>query len=187
MERKPYNRASPGENRQTALAGDRNAPLFPCGDFPRRGKFALLSASELISNSKRNVARISPSGGDVAAGDRRGAFPTHRRCGCLVFLPPIGGIQNSSPEGRYHHPLNQPAKSRRNPLNLLNPGHCAAPLAIPQPSALWAVKPKNLPAHKAGPSQEPFTATLLHNLPPSGGHNLRSGGPSTYPTIPLVH
>ena len=29
----------PVENRQTALAGVGNAPLFPYGDFPRRGKY----------------------------------------------------------------------------------------------------------------------------------------------------
>jgi len=35
-ERKPYNRASPGENKPTALTGDGNAPLLsPVGDvFP---------------------------------------------------------------------------------------------------------------------------------------------------------
>ena len=43
--------------------------------FPRRGKFALRSTFELISISRHSAAKISPSGGDAAAGGRRGAFP----------------------------------------------------------------------------------------------------------------
>ena len=77
--------------------------------FPRRGNFALLSASEFISISKRSAARISPSGGDVAAGDRRGAFPARRRRGCLVFAArgsatAAGGIIFIAPDGRHHNP-----------------------------------------------------------------------------------
>ena len=52
---KPYNRASP----------DGNAPLFPYGDFPRRGKFALRSALGLISTSMHSIAKSSPSGEKV--------------------------------------------------------------------------------------------------------------------------
>ena len=51
--------------------------------FPRRGKFALHSASELISTSRHSAARISPFGGDAAAGGRRGAFPSPVRAVCL--------------------------------------------------------------------------------------------------------
>ncbi len=40
--------------------------------FPRRGKFALLSASELISISRHKGAKTSPSGGGAVG--RRGAF-----------------------------------------------------------------------------------------------------------------
>gem|GEM_PF-7103080 len=53
------------ENRTTGLTPEGNAPLFPCGDFPRRGKFALLPASELISTSMHSTAKSSPSGGKV--------------------------------------------------------------------------------------------------------------------------
>jgi hypothetical protein len=65
----------PEENKPASLCSWKCTPIPACGDFPRRGKFALLSASEFISISKHSAARISPSGGDVAAGDRRGAFP----------------------------------------------------------------------------------------------------------------
>ena len=74
-ERKPYNRASPEENKPTSLCSWKCTPFGAAHHFPRRGKFALLSAFEFISISKHSAARISPSGGDVAAGDRRGAFP----------------------------------------------------------------------------------------------------------------
>ena len=57
---------------------------------------------------------------------------------------------NSSPEGRYHNPRAE------GPSNLRTFARFAG------------VKPKN-----------PFFTTLLHNLPPSGGHNLRPLGPST--------
>ena len=94
-QRKPYNRAAP--------AG--NAPLFPYGDFPRRGKFALRTAFVLISISRHSAARTSPSGGGAVG--RRGAFPSPVRAvglfsprppgrfacfprakpGCMVFFP----------------------------------------------------------------------------------------------------
>jgi len=74
--RKPYNRASRGGKQANRLGGRwKCTPFGAAHHFPRRGKFALLSASAFISISKRSVAKISPSGGDVAAGDRRGAFP----------------------------------------------------------------------------------------------------------------
>ena len=50
------------ENQTTAPVGVGNAPLFPCGDFPRRGKFTLRSTFTLISSSKFSVVKISPSG-----------------------------------------------------------------------------------------------------------------------------
>ena len=53
------------ENRTTGLTPEGNAPLFPCGDFPRRGKFALLPASELISTSMHSTAKSSPCGEKV--------------------------------------------------------------------------------------------------------------------------
>ena len=84
-ERKPYNRASPEENKPTSLCSWKCTPFGAEHHFPRRGKFALLSAFEFISISKHSAARISPSGGDVAAGGDRGAFPARRRRGCMVF------------------------------------------------------------------------------------------------------
>ena len=56
----------------------------------------------------------------------------------------------------------------------------------PQPSARRAVKLKN-PWARKGPSilrTFPYT-TLLHNLPPSGGHNPRGEAPSTFPSEPF--
>ena len=41
---------------------------------PRRGRFALCSTSGLISISRHNAAKTSPSGGRTAAGGDRGAF-----------------------------------------------------------------------------------------------------------------
>ena len=52
-EGKPYNRA---------YGARKCPPLFPYGDFPRRGKFALCPAFELISISKHSAANTSPSG-----------------------------------------------------------------------------------------------------------------------------
>ena len=74
------------ENKQTGL---RPMEMHPYPRlrryFPRRGKSALHSAVELISISMHSTARISPSGGDAAAGGRRGAFPSRQRRGCMVF------------------------------------------------------------------------------------------------------
>ena len=98
------------ENKQTGLRPRKCTPFGAnAPPFPRRGNFALLSASEFISISKRSAARISPSGGDVAAGDRRGAFPARRRRGCLVFAArgsaaAAGGIIFIAPDGRHHNP-----------------------------------------------------------------------------------
>ena len=56
--------------------------------FPRRGKSALCSASVLLSISRHSSARISPFGGDAAAGGRRGAFL--ERSEVVRFSPPEG-------------------------------------------------------------------------------------------------
>ena len=71
----------------------------------------VLMSSEAGSRADFPLRGKSPQG-------NRGAFPTGRRPGFMVFAASgsaaaAGGIQNSSPEGRYHNPLN--------PLNLLNP------------------------------------------------------------------
>ena len=98
------------ENKQTGLRPRKCTPFGAnAPPFPRRGNFALLLASEFISISKLSAARISPSGGDVAAGDRRGAFPARRRRGCLVFAArgsaaAAGGIIFIAPDGRHHNP-----------------------------------------------------------------------------------
>ena len=59
--------------------------------LPRRGRFSLRSASELISISRHSAARISPSGGDASAGGRRGAFlRASARLAC--FLTPVRAV-----------------------------------------------------------------------------------------------
>ena len=56
-----------------------------------------------MSTTKYHAAKISPSGGDVAAGDRRGAFPMWRPCrgspsrAKLVPGLHIKGLSNKSP------------------------------------------------------------------------------------------
>ena len=57
-----------------------------------------------MSTTKYHAAKISPSGGDVAAGDRRGAFPMWRPCrgspsrAKLVPGLHIKGLSNKSPD-----------------------------------------------------------------------------------------
>ena len=74
----------PMANHTTAPAARwKCTPFGAVHHFPRRGKFSCRSAFEFISNSRYSAARISPSGGDVAVGDRRGAFP-RAKPGCMV-------------------------------------------------------------------------------------------------------
>ena len=100
-ERKPNNRASPGGKqanrpvgrlkctpsaayrrrlstgkRLTRFSGRFCSPTNHVRLPPRRGRFALHSASGLISISRHSAAKTSPSGGSTAAGGDRGAFPT---------------------------------------------------------------------------------------------------------------
>ena len=105
-----------------------NAPLFPYGDFPRRGKFALCPAFELISISKHSAAKTSPSGGGAVG--RRGAFP--RAIGAVVWfsLARKGGCKGFIHNGgaaAYQHPLNP-----LHLLNLLNP-HARKGMSIKAP------------------------------------------------------
>jgi hypothetical protein len=75
---KPYNRTFGAmENIQTRLRLLEMHPLW-CWrtTFPPEGDFALHSAHCFLCYSMHNAANISPSGGDVAEGDRRGAFPS---------------------------------------------------------------------------------------------------------------
>ena len=59
---KPYNRALGAmENKQTGLRPLEMHP-FCLRHLPRRGRFSLRSASELISISRHNSAKSSPSG-----------------------------------------------------------------------------------------------------------------------------
>ena len=69
-------------NHTTGLRPWKCTPFGAAHHFPRRGKFALRSALDLISTSRHSAARISPSGGEAVG--RRGAFPTRRRRGCMV-------------------------------------------------------------------------------------------------------
>ena len=75
--------------------------------------------------------------------------------------------------------------------------------AIPQPSARRAVKLKNpwaegpsilrtltprvcpRPVHLKNLFPQPFSTTLFHNPPPTGGHNPRGAAPSTLPFEPF--
>jgi len=77
-ERKPNNRAPPGGKQANRPVG--RLKCTPSAAYrrrlPRRGRFALHSASGLISISRHSAAKTSPSGGSTAAGGDRGAFPT---------------------------------------------------------------------------------------------------------------
>ena len=102
-----YNSASRNKNHTTGLCPWEMHP-FCLRHLPRRGRFALRLASELISISRHSAAKTSPSGGSTAAGGDRGAFPTGRRPGCMVFLPPTGGIYTGArraPTFIYHLPF----------------------------------------------------------------------------------
>ena len=57
----------------------------------------------------------------------------------------------------------------------------------PQPSGQRPVKLKNPPANGRSILRTFLFTTLLHNLPPTGGYNLRPGGPSTFLFITLLH
>ena len=117
---RPYNRALGAKGKHANRASpDGNAPLSPPAAVllhgkashvifrslrfltnhvrlpPQRGKSALRSAFVLISISKHSAAKISPSGGEAAAGGRRGVFPSPagrfacfplaRQGGCMVL------------------------------------------------------------------------------------------------------
>ena len=70
-----------------------NAPLLVLRTTSPGGG-SLLSAflSANLSQSLYSAAKISPSGGDAAAGGRRGAFSSRRRRGCMVFPARKGGM-----------------------------------------------------------------------------------------------
>ena len=73
-------------------------PFWCCAPpFPRRGNFTCRSTFTLISSSKYSAAKISPSGGDVAAGDRRGAFP--RAAGAVVWFCREAAYKLHRPQG----------------------------------------------------------------------------------------
>ena len=75
VERKPYNRASPGGKQANRPDGRwKCTPSAACRRrLPRRGRFALHSAFELISISRHSAAKTSPSGGSGAIAPKGGA------------------------------------------------------------------------------------------------------------------
>ena len=81
------------ENRKTSLCSWKCTPI-PAFGGTSPGGGSLLSAylSANLSCSFHSAAKISPSGGDAAAGGRRGAFPTRQRRGLHVFLRPSGRL-----------------------------------------------------------------------------------------------
>ena len=95
--------AIPEENKPTSLCSWKCTPFGAAHHFPRRGKFALRSALGLISTSRHSTARISPSGGDVAIGDRRGAFPTRHRRGCMVCHRAKPGCKGFRPRSGHYN------------------------------------------------------------------------------------
>ena len=119
---KPYNRPAGEEKQANRPCGRGNAPLFPYGDFPRRGKFALCPAFELISISKHSVANTSPSGGGAVG--RRGAFPSSE---ARLF-----GFRCRQAAYKTHR--RQAIPSPLNPLNPLNPMNLLNPL---NPATQW--------------------------------------------------
>ena len=95
-ERKPYNRASPGENKPTALTGDGNAPLLPPAAAslhrkachwifgalrfptnpvplpPRRGRFALCLPVETCGTLQSIHSPTASAGGKVVPEGTKG-------------------------------------------------------------------------------------------------------------------
>ena len=63
-----------GKTIRPRLWREGNAPLLSCGDFPRRGKFALLPTYELISTLMHSTAKSSPSGGKVVPKVPKGVY-----------------------------------------------------------------------------------------------------------------
>ena len=132
----------------TGLAPDGNAPPFGADapPFPRRGNFSCCLALGLMSTTKYHAAKISPSGGDVAVGDRRGAFPMWGPCrgspsrAKLVPGLHIKGLSNKSPD-----------RCRRRGFTVLPPTggiiNSLPQSGNPQPSGQRPVKLKNPPAN----------------------------------------
>ena len=90
---------------------------------------------------------------------------------------------------RRHYNTHRPLKGKRlttfcASLALLQNVFAVHRKGNPQPSGPKA--PSNLrtlrpigPVHPKNPFPQPFSSTLLHNLPPTGGHNPRGEAPST--------
>ena len=151
--------------------------VFAC--HPGGGGLLSASLSANLSRSLLSAAKTSPSGGSTAAGGDRGAFPTP--AGRLYgFYSAKRNYKTHRSKGRYHHPLNPPAASEQNPLNLLNPGRGAAPLRHHHPFPLWYFVP-------------PFPRKRWHNESSgSGGRSiLRTlrppGAPPFALTVPLFY
>ena len=128
---KPYNRASPAENRQnslcslekhtTALAGEGNAPLLVLTHHlsPGGGELSASLCYELLKLAQGETESRPPPSGGGAVG-RRGAFSRAKR-GCLVFA----ATGSAAAKGGIYTAAKRP----------------------PQPSGLKPVKPKNPPAN----------------------------------------
>ena len=105
-----------------------------CGTSPGGGSLLSTSLSANLSRSFYSAAKISPFGGDVASGERRGAFPSSEaRLACFPIAPRArlyGFIKRGAPmilraptEAAKRHTYSSPAR------------------AIPPPSARRAVAP----------------------------------------------
>ena len=96
---------SPKGKHVTGFSVAQGLPTNPVPLPPRRGKFALCPAFELISISKHSAAKTSPSGGGAVG--RRGAFPRAigavvwfslaRKGGCKGFIHNGGGAAHLHP------------------------------------------------------------------------------------------
>ena len=106
--KKQANRASPIEN----------APLWVLRTTsPGGGSLFSASLSANLCCSFYSAARISPSGGDAAAGGRRGAFSSRHRRGCEVFPSPVRAVVRSYP---YWRRSRLPQPSAAQPLSNLS-------------------------------------------------------------------
>ena len=68
--------AAARKTEQPRLRRAGNAPLSRYAGLPPEGEVLATLCLDVLMKTKLSGEEISPSGGDVAAGDRRGAFPT---------------------------------------------------------------------------------------------------------------
>ena len=147
MEMHPYSPAgtSPKGKRVTGFSVALRLPTNPVPLPPRRGKFALRSASELISTSMHSTAKSSPSGGKVVPKVPKGVHFQRPQGVLLVF-------HGRSPVVRFSIPRSGIIKliARRaipSPLNPLNPLNLLNPFSLHNPSTQPTAKPCPFRAH----------------------------------------